>query len=142
MSQKYTCFIADGAVHEERLARLEFACGISWLLTDATWFLEWRSGNYIAGITAITLALTMFNYIERAWVPILVHTSALMWIVMNVAWAISDMAEPKSELLHTVALYALWGCFGCLGFIVWITRRQTLAEVAKQVHILRIFRKW
>lgn len=124
---------------EDRLVRLEVACGVLWLLSDGTWLMGWQVANLISGIGAIICAAVIFSHVERKPVPLLVTSASTCWLLMNVLWSVGDMAQPKIDEFILSAQVLFFTAIACMLCAFW--RSDASNDVSQMIlRRVRIFR--
>jgi hypothetical protein len=120
---------------------LEILCVFFWFLLDGFWLLEWKFLTYFFSVIALAVAASMFCFIKRERVIILVACADTSWLLLNVLWAVGDLSEIQQTLAAAKVLFLVGGLLCFAAFWVSEAHKRLGVLVLSRMRILKFFQR-
>jgi hypothetical protein len=120
---------------------LELLCVFFWFLLDGFWLIKWTIAVHVFSALALAAAASMFFFIKREIVLVLVACADLSWLVCNITWAAGDLSHVPGALFSAKVVFfvGLALCGGAL-FAADSDRRWS-SLILRRIRIIRFFER-
>lgn len=119
---------------------LEVLCVFFWFLLDGFWLLEWKFMTSFFSVIALAIAASMFCFIKRERVIILVACADTSWLLLNILWAVGDLSEIQKALIAAKILFLVGGLLCFAAFWLSESHKRLGVLVLSRMRILKFFR--
>lgn len=112
---------------------LDTANSVCWFFMDAFWMIDWPLMSMVMGVFTVSSGIALC-YVEKRRSHFFINLGIMSWILMNVAWMLSDHSDDIRYVYASRSLFAV----GLMNMFLAIATSKDIADTFSHFRRFRL----